>query len=157
MPIKTVISTHHSLFFNVLHNQFGRKVKSKRYFLHGKEMNGYSLQDTEDTPFFHHIAILSELKKVAESDKIYTYHFNSLRSILEKTASFFGYDKIDKCINHLDDEIVFERALQLFSHGRYSIFHPKEMNNDNKDLFRRILDGFLNKYEFYFPQIFNEE
>jgi anticodon nuclease len=157
MPIKTVISTHHSLFFNVLHNQFGRKVKSKRYFLHGKEMNGYSLQDTEDTPFFHHIAILSELKKVAESDKIYTYHFNSLRSILEKTASFFGYDKIDKCINHLDDEIVFERALQLFSHGRYSIFDPKEMNNDNKDLFRRILDGFLNKYEFYFPQIFNEE
>ena len=120
-------------------------------------MNGYSLQDTEDTPFFHHIAILSELKKVAESDKIYTYHFNSLRSILEKTASFFGYDKIDKCINHLDDEIVFERALQLFSHGRYSIFDPKEMNNDNKDLFRRILDGFLNKYEFYFPQIFNEE
>ena len=155
--IKTVISTHHSLFFNVLYNEFGRKVKNKRYFLHFKEPNDYSLQDTEDTPFFHHIATLSDLKLVVESDKIYTYHFNALRSILEKTASFFGYDKIDKCIHGIGDEILFERALQLFSHGKYSIFDPIEMGDDNKDLFKRILAGFLAKYEFCFPEIFSEE
>jgi len=100
---------------------------------------------------------LSELKKVVESNKIYTYHFNALRSILEKTTSFFGYDKIDKCIHGLEDEVLFERALQLFSHGKYSIFDPVEMGDDNKDLFKRILNGFLNKYEFYFPEIFNDE
>jgi wobble nucleotide-excising tRNase len=156
--IKTVISTHHSLFFNVLFNEFGRKVKNKRYFLHFNEPNEYSLQDTSDTPFFHHIATLSELKQVVESNKIYTYHFNALRSILEKTASFFGYDKIDKCIQGLnDDEVLFERALQLFSHGKYSIFDPVEMGDDNKELFKRILNGFLAKYEFYFPEIFNEQ
>lgn len=154
--IKAVISTHHSLFFNVLYNQFGRGVKSKRYFLHNRGANGYALQDTNDTPFFHHIAILSELRKVVESDKIYTYHFNSLRSILEKTATFFGYDKIDTCIDGLGDEVLFERALQLFSHGKYSIFDPVEMGDDNKELFKRILNGFLTKYEFYFPEIFNE-
>lgn len=154
--IKTVISTHHSLFFNVLFNEFGRKVKNKRYFLHFKEPNDYSLQDTGDTPFFHHIATISELKKVVESDKIFTYHFNALRSILEKTASFFGYDKIDKCIHGLEDEVLFERALQLFSHGKYSIFDPQEMIGDNKELFKRILNGFLAKYEFHFPEIFNE-
>jgi hypothetical protein len=155
--IKTVISTHHSLFFNVLYNEFGRKVKNKRYFLHFKEPNDYALQDTGDTPFFHHIATLSELKQVVESNKIYTYHFNALRSILEKTTSFFGYDKIDKCIHGLGDDVLFERALQLFSHGKYSIFDPIEMGNDNKELFKRILNGFLAKYEFYFPEIFNEE
>lgn len=156
--IKTVISTHHSLFFNVLFNEFGRKVKNKRYFLHFKAPDEYALQDTGDSPFFHHIATLSELKQVVESDKIYTYHFNALRSILEKTTSFFGYDKIDKCIHGLEDEVVlFERALQLFSHGKYSIFDPVEMGDDNKDLFKRILSGFLGKYEFYFPEIFNEE
>jgi len=154
--IKTVISTHHSLFFNVLFNEFGRKVKNKRYFLHFKEPNDYALQDTGDTPFFHHIATISELKKVVESDKIFTYHFNALRSILEKTASFFGYDKIDKCIHGLEDEVLFERALQLFSHGKYSIFDPQEMIGDNKDLFKRIFNGFLAKYEFHFPVIFNE-
>ncbi len=155
--IKTVISTHHSLFFNVLFNEFGRKVKNKRYFLHFKEPSDYSLQDTGDTPFFHHISTLSELKQVAESNKLYTYHFNALRSILEKTTSFFGYDKIDKCIHGLEDEVLFERALQLFSHGKYSIFDPVEMGDDNKSLFKRILNGFLAKYEFYFPEIFNEE
>lgn len=154
--IKTVISTHHSLFFNVLVNEFGRKAKNKRYFLHFKEPNDYALQDTGDTPFFHHIATISELKKVVESDRIFTYHFNALRSILEKTASFFGYDKIDKCIHGLEDEVLFERALQLFSHGKYSIFDPQEMIGDNKDLFKRIFNGFLAKYEFHFPEIFNE-
>lgn len=154
--IKTVISTHHSLFFNVLYNEFGRKVKNKRYFLHYKEPNEYALQDTGDSPFFHHIATISELKKIAESNQIYTYHFNALRSILEKTAAFFGYDKIDKCIHGLADEVLFERALQLFSHGKYSIFDPVEMGDDNKDLFKRILEGFLAKYEFHFPAIFNE-
>jgi wobble nucleotide-excising tRNase len=154
--VKTVISTHHSLFFNVLFNEFGRKVKNKRYFLHFKTPNDYSLQDTGDTPFFHHIATISELKKVVESNKIYTHHFNALRSILEKTASFFGYDKIDECIHGLEDEVLFERALQFFSHGKHSIFDPAEMVDDNKELFKRIFVGFLAKYEFHFPEIFNE-
>jgi AAA domain len=155
--IKTIISTHHSLFFNVMFNELGRKLKNKRYFLHYKEPNDYALQDTGDTPFFHHIALLSELKKAVESGLIYTFHFNALRSILEKTASFFGYDKIDKCIHGLEDEVLFERALQLFSHGKYSIFDPREMGDDTKDLFKRIFNGFLTKYEFHFPEIFNEE
>lgn len=155
--IKAVISTHHSLFFNVLYNEFGRKVKNKRYFLHNKGANGYALQDTNDTPFFHHIATLSELDSIVKSNKIYTYHFNSLRSILEKTATFFGYDKIDKCIEGLDDEVLFERALQLFSHGKYSIFDPVEMGDDNKELFKRIFKGFTDKYKFDIPEIFNED
>jgi len=46
--------------------------------------------------------------------------------------------------------------LQLFSHGKYSIFDPQEMIGDNKDLFKRIFNGFLAKYEFHFPEIFNE-
>lgn len=160
--IKTVISTHHSLFFNVLYNEFGRKVKNKKYFLHNKGANGYVLQDTNDTPFFHHIATLNELKNIVDKQnednppKIYTFHFNALRSVLEKTATFFGYDKIDKCIDGLEDEVLFERSLQLFSHGKYSIFDPVEMGDDNKELFIRIFNGFTDKYTFYFPQIFND-
>lgn len=160
--IKTVISTHHSLFFNVLYNEFGRKVKNKKYFLHNKGVDGYTLQDTNDTPFFHHIATISELKNIVEQQdsdnppKIYTFHFNALRSVLEKTATFFGYDKIDKCIDGLEDEVLFERALQLFSHGKYSLFDPVEMGDDNKELFIRIFNGFTGKYTFYFPQIFNQ-
>lgn len=154
--ITMVISTHHSLFFNIMYNEVSRKIKNKCVFLHKKGDGGYVLQDTGDAPFFHHIATLSELKKVAESDMIYTYHFNALRTILEKTAGFFGYSKIDKCINGLDDEVLLERALNLFSHGKYSLFTPVMMTEDNKELFKRILNGFLTKYEFDIPNIFNE-
>lgn len=156
--VKTVISTHHSLFFNVLFNETRtRGIKNKRYFLHHKGQDEYALQNTEDSPFFHHIATISELDKVVKSNKIYTYHFNALRTILEKTATFFGYSEIDKCIHGLEgDTVLFERALNLFSHGKYSIYDPVEMGDDNKDLFKRIFNGFIDKYKFDFPKIFNE-
>lgn len=155
--IKTVVSTHHSLFFNVMFNELTRQVKHKSFYLYSKSDETYTLQDTGDVPFFHHIATISQLKQVVNSGNIYTHHFNTLRSILEKTASFFGYEKIDKCIQGLEDEVLFNRALNLFSHGKYSIYNPREMGSDNKDLFKKIFDGFLDKYEFYLPEIFNEE
>lgn len=155
--IKMIVSTHHSLFFNIMYNELARKKKNKCYFLHSTESQKYGLQNIGDTPFFHHIAVISNLKKVVDSNEIYTYHFNAMRNILEKTASFFGYDKIDKCIHGLDDEKLFERAVQLFSHGKYSIFDPKEMSADYKELFKRIFNGFLTKYEFYLPEIFNNQ
>ena len=153
--IKTVISTHHSLFFNVMYNEL--KVRRKTYFFHSNGSQDFRLQDTKDTPFFHHIALLSELKKVAESEIIHTYHFNGLRTVMEKVVSFFGYDKIDEVIHGLEDEVLFHRAVQLLSHGKYSIFAPSPMTEDNKDLFKRILNGFLEKYSFKFPEIFSED
>jgi hypothetical protein len=152
--VKAVLSTHHSLFFNVMFNEL--KMKRKTYFLHSKGSQDLKLQDTGDTPFFHHIALLSELKRAAESEVIHTYHFNGLRAVMEKTVSFFGYNKIDEVIHGLEDEVLFHRAVQLLSHGRYSIFAPSPMTTDNKSLFKKILQGFIDKYEFKFPEIFNE-
>ncbi|AWW29438.1 anticodon nuclease [Echinicola strongylocentroti] len=152
--VKVVLSTHHSLFFNVMYNEL--KMKRKTYFLHSNGLLDYKLQDTEDTPFFHHIALLSELKRVAESDVIHTYHFNGLRTVMEKAVSFFGYRKIDEVIHGLEDDILFHRAVQLLSHGKYSIFAPSPMTPDTKDLFKKILKGFTDKYQFRFPEIFNE-
>lgn len=90
--VKTVISSHHGLFFNVMCNEL-KKNKPKLYFLHrSNNADSYALQATDDTPFFHHVALLSELQQASTSGKLYTHHFNALRNILEKTAIFFGYD-----------------------------------------------------------------
>lgn len=129
----------------------------KKYFLHKNDDEGYKLQTTDDTPFFHHVALLCELKQVMESGKVSTYHFNMLRSILEKTATFFGHDDFSKCINGVEDEVIFSRALNLLSHGKYSIYEPVEMGNDNKELFSKILQAFLDKHQFYLPEILIEE
>jgi hypothetical protein len=150
--VKVVISSHHSLFFNVMYNEL-RNIEHKSHFLHKNGSDGYILRATDDTPFFHHVALLTELKKVSTTQKVNTYHFNMLRSILEKTSTFFGYDEFSKCIYGIDDEVLFSRALNLLSHGKYSIYQPVEMNDDNKELFNRILNAFLEKFEFQLPQI----
>lgn len=151
--VKIVVSSHHSLFFNVMCNEL-KRFTHNRYFLHKNSEETHTLQKTDDTPFFHHVAVLSELKQATKSGKVNTYHFNSLRSILEKTATFFGLDDFGKCIYGIDkDDILFERALNLLSHGKYSIYDPVEMGVDNKDLFERILNAFLDKYQFNLPEL----
>ncbi len=153
--LKTIISSHHSLFFNVMCNEL-KQFEHNRYFLHKNSKDEFVMQKTDDTPFFHHVAILSELKSVRDSNKINTYHFNSLRSILEKTATFFGYDDFGKCIHGIEDEALYNRALNLLSHGKYSVYEPVEMGDDNKELFKKILDAFLGKYSFELPKLLKE-
>jgi hypothetical protein len=164
-PIKVVFSSHHALFFNVMCNEISRridgepKVTHKRYFLHRPNGEGaYTLQATEDTPFFHHVATLAELQRAADSKKgkLYTFHFNALRSVMEKTASFFGHSNIAFCLkalNNEEDTALFNRALNLLSHGAYAIHEPTEMGEDNKDLFRRILNEFITQFEFALPVV----
>ena len=164
-PIKVVFSSHHALFFNVMCNEIGRakegepRVTHKRYFLHRPNGDGvFTLRATEDTPFFHHVASLAELQLAADpsTGKLYTFHFNALRSIMEKTASFFGHADIAFCLKVLDNEedrALYNRALNLLSHGKYAIHEPTEMGDDNKALFRRILRDFTTKFQFALPDI----
>jgi len=164
-PIKVIFSSHHALFFNVMCNEIGRskegepKVTHKRYFLHRPDGDGvYTLRATEDTPFFHHVATLAELQRAADpkTGKLYTFHFNALRSIMEKTASFFGHANISFCLKALnseEDRGLYNRALNLLSHGKYAIHEPTEMGDDNKDLFRRILGDFVTTFRFALPEI----
>ncbi|MDR0295824.1 MAG: AAA family ATPase [Prevotellaceae bacterium] len=149
--IKTVISTHHTLFFNVMYNELRRDESVKRFLGKNNETGKYVTRDTGDTPFFHHVALLQQLKEAADSGKLYTYHFNVLRNILEKTAAFHGFEKFSDCIKRDDldlDGAIHLRMTNLLSHGAYSIFEPLEMVEDNKRIFREILDGFLEMYKF---------
>lgn len=154
--IKTIISSHHGLFFNVMCNEL-KKHDHKKYFLHKSSgVDHYTLQSTDDTPFFHHVAMLSELQEAVNSGKLYTYHFNMLRSILEKTATFFGYSEFSACIEGMADEVLYARALNLLSHGKYSVYEPREMVEDTKDLFKQIFRAFLSRYRFDLPELFVE-
>ena len=150
---KVVVSSHHGLFFNVMCNEL-KKQSHKKYFVHkDKNTRCLHLQTTDDVPFFHHVASLSELQRAINSNKIYTYHFNMMRNILEKTSSFLGYNDFSDCLTGIEDEVLYARALNLLSHGNHSIYEPREMNEDNKDLFKQIFRNFLTKYHFQLPQL----
>lgn len=164
-PIKIVFSSHHALFFNVMCNELGRakgggpSIKLKRYFLHRPGADGfYTLRATDDTPYFHHVATLAELQRAADpkNGKLYTFHFNALRSVMEKTASFFGHPDISFCLKALkneDDQALYNRALNLLSHGKYAIHDPVVMGEDNQELFRRILQDFVTAFQFALPEL----
>jgi wobble nucleotide-excising tRNase len=158
--LNTVLSSHHSLFFNVMWNEMSElRKKFSPYFLsYSKDANHYTLRYTSDTPNFHHVAMLTELCKAQKSGKIYTYHFNILRSLLEKSASFHGYPNFSECIKKDKDDpdgILHARLINILSHGNYSLYEPREMLEENKAYFKKILDDFLSRYPFN-PKLFSE-
>lgn len=162
--LKTVISTHHILFFNVLSNEIKNLLSTRdwpQYCLsRSRKSTDYLLfRQKSDTPFFHHVAALVELYDAAQSDQIYTHHFNTLRSILEKTAVFHGYGHFANCVKKAPndaDGILHQRFIDLLSLGKYSLYEPREMGEETKDYFRQILNEFINRYPFN-PALFPNE
>lgn len=152
--IKTVISSHHTLFFNVLWNEL-REIAHKKFaphFLsHTRKTDEYQLSYTGDTPFFHHLTLLQEIGQAKNSGQIYTHHFNALRSLLEKASIFHGHKKFTVCIKHQaddPDDTLYGRLVNILSHGNYSFYDPVEMLPENKAHFEKILSDFLDFYPF---------
>lgn len=164
---KYLISSHHSLFYNVIYNEL-KKSNCKSYFLHKANDETFRLQATDDTPFFHHIEQLCELNDVVkryeqieqqdlnviQSNILKTYHFNMLRTIFEKTSIFFGHDDFSYCIQDIKDKDLYSRAVNIMSHGKYSIFAPAGMLKENAKIFVDVFKAFVNKYNFELPDIF---
>jgi wobble nucleotide-excising tRNase len=153
-PIKVIFSSHHSLFFNVLWNEL-REIDRKQfapYFLSCSKKTGqFQLIYTGDTPYFHHLALLREICEARNADELCTHHFNALRSLLEKSASFHGHEKFSVCIKKTDDDLdetLFGRTLNVLSHGNYSFYEPTKMLPETKESFEKVLDDFLEFYPF---------
>lgn len=145
--LKAVISSHHTLFFNVLCNELN---KPQRYFL-SCDGEHWQLRDTGNTPRFYHVAMLKELHDAAQSGQLLTYHFTILRSIMEKTATFHGFNHFGDVMKRDpgdEDGTLHFRYVQLLSHGNYSLFEPAEMMEENKRIFCSILEDFMNNYRF---------
>jgi wobble nucleotide-excising tRNase len=156
--LRVVVSTHHVLFFNVLCNELR---KSRKYFLSKETQSGtLAVHETENTPFLYHLTSLVELHEAQRSGALYTHHFNMMRRVMEQTACFFGYAKWEECIKAEDDDpnqTVYKRVIDLMSHGDYSLYEPREMMQENKDHFARVLRQFIINHPFS-PALFpNEE
>ncbi|MES2354426.1 MAG: AAA family ATPase [Pseudomonadota bacterium] len=156
--LRMVVSTHHVLFFNVLCNEL--KKKSHKYFLSKQSHSGnFVLHETDSTPFLYHLASLVELHEAQKSGALYTHHFNMMRRVMEQTACFFGYAKWEECIKPGDDDpnqTLYKRVIDLMSHGDYSLYEPREMMQENKEHFGRVLLQFITNHPFS-PALFAHE
>ncbi|MCP2050970.1 UNVERIFIED_ORG: hypothetical protein J3D59_000830 [Pseudomonas fluorescens] len=148
---KTVISTHHTLFFNVLCNELGRKRAHRLFLKNDTTSDGYLLSDTDSKPFLHHLATLAELNEVKVSGNIRRHHFNMMRCVMEQTAIFCGLDGWTECIKVAEDDPdkeLHERMINVMSHADYLIHEPEDLNEKYKDDFRKIFIKFATSHPF---------
>jgi len=147
---KTVVSTHHVLFFNVLCNALNKKAY-RHLLCKGPTPDSYTLQDSSSKPFLHHLASLVELNELQKAGNLYTYHFNMMRRAMEQTANFFGLDSWTDCIKVNEDDPdkpLYKRLIDLMSHGDYSLYEPRVMMEENKNHFRKIFRLFITQHPF---------
>lgn len=147
--LRVVISSHHVMFFNVLCNEMS---KARKYFLTREPRgHGFTVQETDSTPFLYHLSCLVELHQAERNGVLYTHHFNMMRRVMEQTACFFGYGKWEECIKpDADDpnQTGYKRVIDLMSHGDYSLLEPRQMMPENKEHFGRVLRQFINNHPF---------
>jgi hypothetical protein len=154
--IRTIVSSHHTLFFNVMCNEWGNSEK----FYFSAVDDAYNLKELQgDTARIYHVAMLKELQKTVESNQICTYHFNILRSLMEKAAIFHGFSDFGHFIKFEDDDeehTKLKRILQIMNHSGYSMMEPTELGAENKGYFIKIFNDFIATYPFN-KTIFSED
>ena len=74
-----------------------------------------------------------------------------MRRVMEQTAIFFGMNSWKDCIKpeaNDPEKTLYERVINLMSHGDYAVFEAMEMMDENKKLFRRIFRQFISIHPF---------
>ena len=170
--IKFVISSHHALFFHVMaHGLEGDKRLQKFYLHRDKQTNEVVLKEmSEKNPFYYNVAMMAEVQKAIKNDKLYTYHFTIMRSVMEKIEEFFGHrdhrfvlDGIKYRDNIFEESAfskgeltdLYSRIVNVFSH-QGSFFVPVEMNEDNKIMLKSLFYHIKKKYNFILPDLTDE-
>lgn len=152
-----IITTHNPLFYNVLWNELNSSAKSsekgkykpkncRRLRLDKLDDGSYQIDDqTDDSPFSHHITLLQEINKAIESGKLYKYHFAFLRQILEKMSTFLGYNDWMVLLPP-GEELYYNRILNLSSHSKVSSEEVPDLSPQEKKLLSYLVDHIHNVY-----------
>lgn len=167
--IKFIVSSHHALFFHTMyHGLCGDKRLCTYYLSRNKQTDRPILKSMDDnTPFYYNVAMMSELKNAIERDRLYTFHFTILRSVIEKIVEFFGHPNYEFVLSGIkykgetydrtafsEEELTefYSRVVNVLTH-QGSMFSPVLMNPDNKELVTSIFNHLVDKYQFVLPNL----
>lgn len=155
--LKFIITTHNPLFYNILFSELNNDLRgmksdqtegwiykrgqSEKYRLHKGVDGKFSLENSNDHPFSYHLFLLSELRAAINKKKIEKYHFNFLRNILEKTATFLGYTHWEDLLEKIDDNPQpFIRRLNLFSHSAHAGDEVADLEDQDKEKLEYLVE-----------------
>ena len=155
LDLRFILTTHHALFFNILYHEFKSESEIKNdkisYYLLQKSDSKYLLRKQKDTPFGYHLFIKKIIQKAIEDNAVERYHVMLFRNLLEKTASFLGYDNWGDIIvvEGMSDKKRKEymRFINLSSHNRISELEAKELRSEEKELLKLMFEEFNKEYK----------
>ena len=154
--LKFIITTHHSLFYNILFNELkGSGISKTRLSKVVNEANNnvefYITKQKDDSPFGYHLSLIDEMKRAVNSNnstEIQKYHFNFMRNLYEKTATFLGYRNWSDCVLTEEKEI-FIRYLNLHSHSSHAEYEARGVEQQEKLMLANMFNKFLEDFKFY--------
>lgn len=160
--VNFIITTHNPLFFNVLCNEFGSDDKTERYSWKSKwfsksrlERNGdgslYLAEQPNDSPFAYHLHLISQLEEVVKSGQVEKYHFNLLRNILEKTATFLGYKRWEQLLPETGDGLpnpYAKRIVNFSSHSKHAAEEVAPLKPEEKKVLEELIKHIVEHYRF---------
>lgn len=165
--LKFIVTTHNPLFYNVLYNELQHTKKggnpygtspstfnssqSNRYVLTKKLDGSFDLSNSNDHPFAYHLFLLTQLQLAVKEGNIRKYHFNFLRNILEKTATFLGHkywsDLLPSGPDGSQDPLA-NRILNLASHSAHAGEEVADIEESDKDVLAKLVSFLSNTYHF---------
>lgn len=161
--INFIITTHNPLFFNVLSNEFGSDEKTERYSWKSKWFSKSRLEKNcdgsldlveqpNDSPFAYHLHLISQLEDAIKSGQIEKYHFNLLRNILEKTATFLGYKRWEVLLPEKKDGLpdpYAKRIVNFSSHSKHAAEEVAPLKPEEKQVLVKLVKHIIERHGFW--------
>ena len=167
--LKYVITTHSPLFYNVLCNELSNKAyekqpdeTSKLTYNPNKVFKKYRLEkqadglfqildQPTDSPFSYHLFLLSELQLAIKGGQIRKYHFSFIRNVLEKMATFLGYNYWPALLPKTEEgkpDPFANRILNLSSHSAHAGEEVADIEDKDKEKLDVLVKYLIETYGF---------
>ncbi len=109
------------------------------------------VQQPNDSPFAYHLHLLAQLKAVIESGQVEKHHFNQLRQILKKAATFLGYNRWEQLLPPTNDgrpNPYAKRILNFRSHYKHSADEATPLTLQEQKTLKVLIDHIISEYGF---------
>lgn len=161
--VRFIVTTHNPLFYNVVCNELGSDHKTERYKWKSKWFGKSRLERCEDgshqlieqpndSPFSYHLHLLTQLDAVIKSGQVEKYHFNLLRNVLEKTATFLGYKRWEQLLPETNDGTpnpYAKRIVNFSSHSKHAAEEVPPLKPEEKLVLANLVQHIVSEHRFW--------
>jgi hypothetical protein len=94
---------------------------------------------------------MAQLEQAIKSGQVEKYHFNLLRNVLEKTATFLGYKRWEHLLPETNEGLpdpYAKRIVNFSSHSKHAAEEVQPLKPEEKVLLERLLKHIVERHRF---------